>query len=138
MPCYWRQSSAYRRCLPPASPTSCGSTKKRRALTVAADRPADRVAAAVEAAVAGAAAVERRDRFGLGWRPELAAGILAHLDRIDVIELIADDYFDAPRRDLRALQTLAAQVPMVLHGVSLGLASTVAVEHRHLDRLARL
>ena len=88
--------------------------------------------------MAGAAAVERRDRFGLGWRPELAAGILAHLDRVDVIEVIADDYFDAPRRDLRALQTLAAQVPMVLHGVSLGLASTVPAEPRRLDRLARL
>jgi uncharacterized protein (UPF0276 family) len=92
----------------------------------------------VEAAVEGAAAVERDDRFGLGWRPELAAGILAHLNRIDVIEVIAEDYFDAPRRDLRALQTLAAQVPMVLHGVSLGLASTVAVEPRRLDRMARL
>jgi hypothetical protein len=91
------------------------------------------------AAVAGAAAVvERRDRFGLGWRPELAAGILAHLDRIDLIEVIADDYFDAPRRDLRALRTLAAQVGMVLHGVSLGLASTVPVVPRRLDRIARL
>lgn len=88
--------------------------------------------------MAGAAAVERRDRFGLGWRPELAAGILAHLDRIDVIEVIADNYFDAPRRDLRALQTLAAQVPVVLHGVSLGLASAVAVEPRRLGRMARL
>ena len=85
-----------------------------------------------------AAAVERRDRFGLGWRPALAAGILAHLDRIDLIEVIAEDYFDAPRRDLRALQTLAAQVGMVLHGVSLGLASTVPVETRRLDRMARL
>ncbi|HEX3410752.1 MAG TPA: DUF692 family protein [Stellaceae bacterium] len=91
------------------------------------------------AAVAGAAAVvERRDRFGLGWRPELAAGILAHLDRIDLIEVIADDYFDAPRRDLRALRTLAAQVGMVLDGVSLGLASTVPVVPRRFDRIARL
>jgi len=100
---YWPQSSAYRRCRPPASQTSCVSTKKRRALVTAADQPADRVAAAAEGAVAGAAAVERRDRFGLGWRPELAAGILAHLDRIDVIEVIAESYFDGPRRDLRAL-----------------------------------
>ena len=89
-------------------------------------------------AVAVAAAVERRDRFGLGWRPALAAGILAHLDRIDLIEVIAEDYFDAPHRDLRALQTLAAQVSIVLHGVSLGLASTVRVEPRRLDRMARL
>ena len=84
------------------------------------------------------AAVKRRDRFGLGWRPRLAAGILAHLDQIDLIEIIAEDYFDAPRRDLQALQTLAAQVGIVLHGVSLGLASTVRVEPKRLDRIARL
>ena len=63
-----------------------------------------------------------QDRIGLGWRPELAAGILANLDRIDVFEVIADDFFDAPRRARRALRTLAAQTPVVLHGVSLGLA----------------
>jgi uncharacterized protein len=90
--------------------------------------------------VAGAvaAAVESRDRFGLGCRPALAAGILTHLDRIDLIEIIAEDYCDASRRDLRALQTLAAQVSIVLHGVSLGLASTVPVDTRRLDRIARL
>lgn len=94
---------------------------------------------AAGAVVAGAAAAaEGHDRFGLGWRPELAAGILAHLDRIDVIEVIADDYFDARRSNLRALRTLAAQVSVLLHGVSLGLASTVRVEHKRLYRIARL
>jgi uncharacterized protein (UPF0276 family) len=88
--------------------------------------------------VAVAAGAEGHDRFGFGWRPELAAGILAHLDQIDLIEVMADDYFDASRRDLRALKTLAAQVSMVLHGVSLGLASTVRVERNRLDRIARL
>jgi uncharacterized protein len=78
------------------------------------------------------------DRFGLGWRPELAAGILAHLDRIDVVEVIADDWLYAARADHRALRTLAAQVPLTLHGVSLGLASTVAVDDRRLERMARL
>ena len=34
------------------------------------------------------------DRFGIGWRPELAAGILSNLDCIDIVEVIADDYFD--------------------------------------------
>jgi uncharacterized protein len=89
-------------------------------------------------AVAGAGAADGHDRFGLGWRSELAAGILAHLDRIDVIEVIAEDYFDAGRADLRALQTLAAQVNVVLHGTSLGLASTVPLAPKRLDRLARL
>src|SRR5438270_13427118 len=141
MSCYWRQCSAYPHCRPPVSPTFFACTRRRPARAAAADHRADRGAGVeVEAAVAGvaAAAVERRDRFGLGWRPELAAGILAHLDRIDLIEVIAEDYFDAPRRDLRALQTLATQVSIVLHGESLGLASTVPVETRRLDRIARL
>lgn len=79
-----------------------------------------------------------KDRFGLGWRRELAAGILAHLDRIDVVEVIADDFFAAPRRERRALRTLAAQVPVVLHGVTLGLASSVVVETKRLEKTARL
>lgn len=79
-----------------------------------------------------------KDRVGLGWRPELAAGILSNLDRVDVVEVIADDYFEAPRRIRRSLTTLSAQVPVVLHGVSLGMASCSRVEMRRLDRMARL
>ena len=84
-----------------------------------------------------AVAVEA-DRFGLGWRPPLALGILSNLDRIDVVEVISDDFFNAPRRQRRALKTLAAQVPVTLHGVSLGLASSVAVDRRRLELTARL
>jgi len=78
------------------------------------------------------------DRFGLGWRPELAAGILSNLNRIDVVEVIADDYFDAPKSKRRALKTLAIQVPVTLHGVTLGLASSVSVEATRLEQTARL
>lgn len=77
------------------------------------------------------------DRVGLGWRPELAAGILSNLDCIDVIEVIADDYFDSPAR-LGALKMLAAQMPVVLHGISLSLASTAPVERKRLEKMARL
>jgi uncharacterized protein len=80
----------------------------------------------------------RWHRVGIGWRPELAAGIFAHLDRIDVVEVIADNYFQASRRELDALRGLAEQVPVYLHGVSLGLASASAADHACLDRLARL
>jgi uncharacterized protein (UPF0276 family) len=79
-----------------------------------------------------------KDRFGLGWRPELAAGILSNLDRIDIVEVIADDFFDAPRRQRRALRTLSTQIPVTLHGVSLGLASAVAVASKRLDQMAKL
>ena len=78
------------------------------------------------------------DRVGLGWRPKLAAGILSNLDRIDIVEVIADDFFSAPRHERRALRTLAAQTRVSLHGVSLGLASSVPVEPRRLDQMARL
>jgi len=84
------------------------------------------------------AAAAERDRVGIGWRPELAAGILAHLDRIDAVEVIADDYFAAPGRRVKALAMLARQVPLFLHGVGLGLASASPVEPRRLARMARL
>jgi uncharacterized protein len=78
------------------------------------------------------------DRVGLGWRAELAAGILAHADRIDLVEVIADDWFECGRRELRALRTLGAQVPVVLHGVGLGLASSVPVDDHRLAAMARV
>ena len=81
---------------------------------------------------------ESADRFGLTWQPGLAAGILANLDRIDVVEVIAEEQFDAPSRSTRALETLAHQVPLLVHGVALGPASTAAVDSRRLDRLGRL
>jgi uncharacterized protein (UPF0276 family) len=95
------------------------------------------VAVAAEEGVVAVAA-ERTNRVGLGWRPELAAGILANLDRIDVVEVIADNYFRASRRELNALRGLAEQVPVHLHGVGLGLASAFPVDTARVDLMARL
>ncbi|HEU5056340.1 MAG TPA: DUF692 domain-containing protein [Kofleriaceae bacterium] len=78
------------------------------------------------------------DRVGLSWRPELAAGILAHLDQIDLVELMTDDLLAARSADRRALDVLRAQLPVVLHGVGLGLASSDAVDPARLDRVARV
>ena len=73
------------------------------------------------------------DRFGIGWRPELAAGILSNLHDIDVVEVIAEDYLSVPQAKTRALRTLSGQVPVILHGVSLGMASAVPVETKRRD-----
>jgi uncharacterized protein len=78
------------------------------------------------------------DSFGLGWRPELAGAILTHVDRLDVVEVMADDFFDAPASRLRSLRTLGAQIPIVLHGVSLGLASAAPAEAARLARMKRV
>jgi uncharacterized protein (UPF0276 family) len=79
-----------------------------------------------------------QDRFGLGWRDDLAAGILSNLGRIDALEVIADDYFEAPSRRIRALRDLAQQHPVTLHAVSLGLASTIPPDKKRLTQMARL
>ena len=79
-----------------------------------------------------------RDRVGLGWRGELAASILERVDTLDVLEVIAEDWFDAPRREVEALEQLARERPVLLHGVSLGLASSIRAEEWRLKRMARL
>jgi uncharacterized protein len=96
------------------------------------------VVVVVEAKAVEVSVIPSRDQVGLAWRDALAGGILAHLDIIDVVEVIADDYFRASNRRIRALSTLARQVPLYLHGVAMGLASSVPVEQKRLDAMARL
>jgi hypothetical protein len=95
------------------------------------------VAVAVVAAVV-VVAINQRDRVGLGWRGALAGGIFANLDQIDIVEIIADDYFRASAKQLRALRTLATALPVTLHGVAMGLASTEPVALRRVESMARL
>lgn len=78
------------------------------------------------------------DLVGLGWRPELAAGIHAHLEEIDVLEVIADNYFKARPNDRKSLKWLADQVPLYLHGVGMGIASAFNVDMKRVDAMARL
>jgi len=79
-----------------------------------------------------------RDRVGLGWRGELAAAILTDPESVDVLEVIAEDWLHASRREAAALAALGRVRPLLLHGVSLGLAGSEPVCRRRLDRLARL
>ena len=78
------------------------------------------------------------DRVGLGWRGELAASIFESIESIDVLEVIAEDWVHAGRRESAALRELALARPVLLHGVSLGLACCERVDNARLTRLARL
>jgi uncharacterized protein (UPF0276 family) len=78
------------------------------------------------------------DRVGLAWRDELAAQIMRHIDAIDHLEVIAEREWTASRRRLDALRDLARQIPLSLHGVSLGLASSAPVAEQRLARMAQL
>jgi uncharacterized protein len=77
------------------------------------------------------------DRVGIDWRPELGAATLSHLDEIDVLEVLIEDCLYQSRRQRQAQLFLAAQVPVIYHGVALGPASVHPVDRRRLDRVAR-
>jgi uncharacterized protein len=77
------------------------------------------------------------DRFGVSWRPEYAAGILCHADEIDTVEIIAENFL-RDGASARSLRTLSAQIPITLHSVALGLASSIPVETKRVEKLARL
>jgi uncharacterized protein (UPF0276 family) len=83
-------------------------------------------------------ATETGDRVGLSWRGPLAAAILSNLDRIDVIELMLEDFIDASPAQLGGVRLLRSTTPVMVHGVSLGLASVGPVASRRLDRVARV
>ena len=78
------------------------------------------------------------DLVGLGWRSEIAPGILSNLDKIDVVEVILDDYLAASKAKLRTLRTLESQVPILYHGVGLGLATSFKIDQQRIDKLSRV
>jgi hypothetical protein len=82
--------------------------------------------------------VRHHDRFGITWHPSIAASVLAHRDRLDLVEVIPEGRFLESKRARRALRTLARTLPVSIHGVSLGLASAAKVEPRRLEALGRL
>jgi uncharacterized protein (UPF0276 family) len=79
-----------------------------------------------------------RDRVGLAWRDELAVDIHIHLQDVDCLEILADREFRASRQRIAALRELARQVPLSLHSVALGLASSEPVDEERLARIAEL
>ena len=97
------------------------------------------VAAVVVEVVAVVAAHEERvgevvvkDRFGLGWRPELALDMLRHAGDVEILEFIAEEWFTAPPARLATLTAWCRERPCHLHGTSLGLASAVPVAQERL------
>lgn len=78
------------------------------------------------------------DRFGLTWHPALAPDIVRARERIDTLEVIPEVALHATRGDRDFLRILSREIPVSLHGVSLGLASASPVEEWRLDEMARL
>lgn len=84
--------------------------------------------------------VSRRDPThgaGLGFRPEIAADLLAAPDVVDFVEVVAESVFVSAgaRREARAL---AETWPVVPHGVKLSLGSADGIEPARARRLGAL
>jgi uncharacterized protein (UPF0276 family) len=78
------------------------------------------------------------DRFGLSFRAGLAGSVLAHLEELDVLEVLTDSLQADDRTTLRAMRSLSRERPLLLHGVSLGLCSSAEVAPWRLERVARV
>jgi uncharacterized protein (UPF0276 family) len=78
------------------------------------------------------------DRFGLTWHPALAPDIARARERVDTLEVIPEVALRATRGDRDFLRILSKEIPISLHGVSLGLASASPVDEWRLDEMARL
>jgi uncharacterized protein len=75
---------------------------------------------------------------GVGLRPPHYPAILDEGRRADWFEVISENFMIRGGRPLAVLERVRAERPIVLHGVSLSLGSTDALNEAYLDDLAAL
>ncbi len=76
--------------------------------------------------------------FGLGLRTQHYQEILADRPAVDWFEALTENYLVPGGKPLYYLEQVRAHYPVVLHGVSLSIGSTDALDQRYLDRLKAL
>lgn len=76
--------------------------------------------------------------FGLGLRPQHYSEILDSDPAIDWFEIISENYLVPGGNPLRMLDRIAERYPLVMHGVSMSIASTAPFDEDYLDSLVRL
>lgn len=84
-------------------------------------------------------AFSRRDLgHGVGLRPKHYGRVLAGPPGADWFEVISENFLVPGGRPLAVLERVRAQVPVVLHGVSLGIGSTDPLNEKYLRELRAL
>lgn len=76
--------------------------------------------------------------LGVGLRSTHFQHILEHGPGVDWFEAISENFIDNHGHARHVLETVAAQVPVVLHGVSLSIGSTDALDLGYLSKLRQL
>lgn len=76
--------------------------------------------------------------FGLGLRPQHYEDILEGDPNVDWFEVISENYMVPGGQPLKILDRIRARYPIVMHGVSLSIASTAPINERYLADLKAL
>lgn len=76
--------------------------------------------------------------FGLGLRPQHYRDILDGNPQVDWFEVISENFMVAGGQPLSILDRIVERYPVVMHGVSLSIASTAPFNEDYLDRLNAL
>ena len=76
--------------------------------------------------------------FGLGLRPPHYPDILDHNPNVDWFEVLSENYMVPGGKPLSILDRICASYPVVMHGVSLSIASTAPLNMDYLAGLKRL
>ncbi|MEM8644357.1 MAG: DUF692 domain-containing protein [Pseudomonadota bacterium] len=76
--------------------------------------------------------------FGLGLRPEHYDEILSGNPNVDWFEVISENYMIPGGKPLQVLDEIRERYPIVMHGVSLSIASTAPLDLDYLTELKRL
>lgn len=76
--------------------------------------------------------------FGLGLRPQHYEAILSGDPAVDWFEVISENYMIPGGQPLRILDQIRERYPIVMHGVSLSIASTAPLDTDYLNSLKGL
>lgn len=76
--------------------------------------------------------------FGLGLRPQHYQEILSGDPDVDWFEVISENYMVPGGQPLAMLRRIRERWPIVMHGVSLSIASTAPLDRAYLDALKKL
>jgi uncharacterized protein len=76
--------------------------------------------------------------FGLGLRPVYYKDILERNPKVDWFEVLSENYMIPGGRPLAMLERIRADYPIVMHGVSMSIASTAPLDVEYLKALKEL
>lgn len=83
-------------------------------------------------------ATARNLGHGIGLRTPHFPGFVSGRPTVDWVEAISENFMAAGGRPIAVLEKVRAEMPVVLHGVSLAIGSVDPIPERYLDALHRL